>query len=125
MREGYLQIAIAIIIEVIETEPAEIPILIVDLLRNLGCAKQLVLFIVIVEIYRFPVMADTHEGTLPVPCERAIAIIDLNGVTLTQIIVRTSAAGQQGKAEQHQCQYAQRFFHVLHIVLHQMSNPSS
>ena len=52
MREVYLQIAVAVIVEVIEAEPAEKPVLIVDLLRNLGCVKQFVRFIVIVEIYR-------------------------------------------------------------------------
>ena len=63
-------------------------------------------------------MADTHEGMLPVPCDRAIAIINLIGVG--QVAVRAGAACQQGKAQQHNRQQTEEPFHVFHIVLHQI-----
>ena len=90
MMEAYLQTAAAVKVGVIEADIAEKPVVIVDLVhRKLGGGKQLVLIIVVIEIYRFLVVADAYIDLLPVPVDRAIGI-DHIGVTpfSVRIIVR-------------------------------------
>lgn len=110
MREVYLQIAVIVTGKVTEADLAETPVLIViaDLVRRkLGCAKQLVLFIVVIEIYRVQVVADTHIDLLPVPCDSAIGI---NHIGVTPFSARAAAAGQQSKAKQRNRQQTKKPF---------------